>query len=62
MLIILCTAKIVFVLSKTRKKIAATFIELTALAMLLVSVLLPLISAALFTLFHSLVSGQLISW
>ncbi|MFR9261843.1 MAG: hypothetical protein ACLVL2_14435 [Bacteroides cellulosilyticus] len=42
MLIILCTAKIVFVLSKTRKKKAATFIELAALAMLLVSVLLPL--------------------
>ena len=61
MLIILCTAKIVFVLSKTRKKKAAAFIELTALAMLLVSVLLPLFLLSPFPYFIPWY-GQLISW
>lgn len=61
MLIILCTAKIVFVLSKTRKKKAAAFIELTALAMLLVSVLLPLFLLSSFPYFIPWY-GQLISW
>lgn len=61
MLIILCTAKIVFTLSKLRKKKAAVFIELTTLAMLFVSVLLPLFLLPSFPYFIPCY-GQLISW
>lgn len=61
MLVIVCAAKIVFALSKPKNKKAAAFLELTALAMLFVSVLLPLFLLSVLPHFIPWY-GQLISW